>query len=94
MSQPTPSKTSADTSASDRAARAPRVDEEERSPAAQPSVREPVAGPIDSTERHRRICETAYELYAQRGYADGYDVEDWLRAEVLVDQSLLDSRAP
>jgi len=27
------------------------------------------------------IAERAYEIYADRGYADGFDREDWLRAE-------------
>jgi hypothetical protein len=62
MSQPTASKTPAESSASDRASRAPLI-EEERRPAASASVAEPPAGPIDSAERHRRICETAYDLF-------------------------------
>ena len=33
---------------------------------------------------HHRIAETAYELYEQRGRADGHDLEDWLKAETLV----------
>jgi hypothetical protein len=33
---------------------------------------------------HHRIAETAYELFEQRGRADGYDLEDWLKAETLV----------
>lgn len=32
--------------------------------------------------RHR-IAKTAYELYEQRGRADGYDLDDWLKAEAL-----------
>lgn len=28
-----------------------------------------------------RIAQRAYELYAQRGHAHGYDREDWLEAE-------------
>ena len=27
------------------------------------------------------IAERAYEIYVDRGYADGFDREDWLRAE-------------
>jgi hypothetical protein len=27
------------------------------------------------------IQRRAYELYVQRGQADGYDLDDWLRAE-------------
>lgn len=38
---------------------------------------------LDDGIRHR-IAETAYKLYEQRGRADGYDVEDWLKAEALV----------
>lgn len=28
-----------------------------------------------------QIRERAYEIYASRGYADGYEIEDWLTAE-------------
>ena len=28
-----------------------------------------------------QIARRAYELYAQRGYQHGHDVEDWLQAE-------------
>ena len=35
--------------------------------------------------RHRLISEAAYTLFAQRGYRDGYDVDDWLEAEARVD---------
>lgn len=31
-----------------------------------------------------RVAATAYELYQQRGREDGYDVEDWLKAEAFV----------
>lgn len=31
-----------------------------------------------------RIAETAYELYEQRGREDGHDVEDWIKAETIV----------
>jgi len=30
---------------------------------------------------HTHIEQRAYELYEQRGRQDGYDVEDWLKAE-------------
>lgn len=30
------------------------------------------------------IRERAYELYVERGYEDGHDTEDWLRAEAEV----------
>ena len=32
--------------------------------------------PID-----QRIRQRAYELYVQRGQADGHDLDDWLQAE-------------
>ena len=30
---------------------------------------------------HTHIEQRAYELYEQRGRQDGYDLEDWLKAE-------------
>lgn len=44
---------------------------------------------IDADLRQRMISETAYRLYAERGYADGYDVDDWVQAEAEVDHLLL-----
>lgn len=44
---------------------------------------------LDSDLRQRMISETAYRLYAERGYADGYDVDDWVQAEAEVDHLLL-----
>jgi hypothetical protein len=32
----------------------------------------------------RRIEEVAYELYEKRGREDGHDVEDWLKAEAII----------
>ena len=57
---------------------------------------EPEAGagtrePISSEVRQRMICEAAYRFYVERGYLDGYDTHDWLRAEVEVDHQLLSS---
>jgi hypothetical protein len=40
---------------------------------------------IDPDLRHRMISEAAYYLYTQRGYEEGYDVDDWLQAETQVD---------
>jgi len=34
-----------------------------------------------SPKIENEIRQRAYELYEQRGREDGYDVEDWLRAE-------------
>ena len=44
---------------------------------------------IDPDLRYRMISETAYNRYAERGYEDGYDVDDWLDAEAEVDHLLL-----
>ncbi len=44
---------------------------------------------IDADLRHRLISDAAYARYCKRGYADGYDVEDWLDAEAEVDHLLL-----
>jgi len=44
---------------------------------------------IDPDLRHRMISEAAYHLNAQRNYADGGDLDDWLQAEAEVDHLLL-----
>jgi hypothetical protein len=44
---------------------------------------------LDSDLRHRLISEAAYFLYAQRGFLDGYDQDDWLQAETQVDNAIL-----
>jgi hypothetical protein len=44
---------------------------------------------LDPDLRHRLISETAYHLYAQRGCADGYDLDDWLQAETQIDHIAL-----
>jgi DUF2934 family protein len=47
---------------------------------------------VDPDLRQRMISEAAYHRFAERGYADGYDVDDWLQAEAEVDQLLLAPR--
>jgi hypothetical protein len=44
--------------------------------------------------RRRLISEAAYHRYAERGYADGHDLDDWLQAEAAVDDALANSRPP
>lgn len=44
--------------------------------------------------RHRMISEAAYQLYAERGYVDGLELDDWLQAEAEVDHMLSGQRAP
>jgi len=34
-----------------------------------------------SDDLRARIAAQAYSFYEQRGYEDGYDLEDWLKAE-------------
>jgi hypothetical protein len=48
---------------------------------------------IDPDLRYRMISEAAYRRYAERGYEDGYDQDDWLQAEEDVDHFLL-NRGP
>jgi hypothetical protein len=48
---------------------------------------------IDPDLRYRMISEAAYHLYAERNYADGGDLDDWLQAEAEVDHLLLNRRA-
>ena len=43
---------------------------------------------IDPDLRYRMISEAAYRRYAERGYEDGYDQDDWLEAEEDVDHFL------
>jgi len=52
-----------------------------REPAA--PVKEPVhSQPVSSRDdAQARITDRAYALYAQRGYRQGYAVDDWLEAE-------------
>lgn len=58
-----------------------------------PSIRrlqdERILDVIDASVRDRMISEAAYERYMQRGYCDGYDMEDWLAGEAEVDEWLV-----
>jgi hypothetical protein len=44
---------------------------------------------LDPNLRHRLISERAYARYCERGYADGYDMDDWLEAEAEADHTVL-----
>lgn len=48
---------------------------------------------IDPELRQRLISDAAYRRYAERGFADGYDMEDWLEAEAEVDHLLVNRKA-
>ena len=37
-----------------------------------------------SDSMRERIARKAYELWQERGYRDGYELEDWLDAEIIV----------
>ncbi len=56
-------------------------------------IEEDAKGEIGSELRHRMISEAAYQLYAERGYVDGLELDDWLQAEAEVDRSLGGQRA-
>ena len=47
------------------------------------TMREPDSTLLDDSlkEIYDDISRRAYELFAQRGYQDGHDLEDWMRAE-------------
>jgi hypothetical protein len=47
---------------------------------------------IDPDLRYRMVSEAAYHLYEARGYADGYDLDDWLQAESSVEHLLLNPK--
>jgi DUF2934 family protein len=53
------------------------------------------AAPSFSTvEFYARVARRAYDLFERRGRKEGHDVEDWLEAERLVkDEMLQDSEA-
>ena len=46
---------------------------------------------LDPDLRHRMISEAAYYLYQQRGYVDGYELDDWLQAEAQIDHVAIGS---
>jgi hypothetical protein len=53
-----------------------------------PPAAESAQGGIDPEVRHRMIIKAAYQRYAQRGYVEGFELEDWLQAEAEVDRQL------
>ena len=40
----------------------------------------------------QRISEKAFELWQERGYRDGHDLEDWLDAEAIVMEEIHEAR--
>ena len=58
---------------------------------------EPAILPASATimeVRQAMIREAAYLLAAQRGFAPGHELEDWLAAEIAVDRGLLQGARP
>jgi Protein of unknown function (DUF2934) len=45
----------------------------------------------EQAELQKRIQSRAYDLYEQRGREDGWDLDDWLRAESELTQRVLAS---
>ena len=40
--------------------------------------------------RHRLVSEAAYHHFAERGYAEGSEIDDWSQAEAEIDHTLVD----
>jgi hypothetical protein len=64
----------------------------EVAPSPNPSTRRNFLRPVvlvphrlTPAERQRRICDVAYRLAEQRGFAPGNELDDWLEAEREVD---------
>ena len=60
------------------------------------SMRSPLAASPQSTElpdsMRERILKKAFELWQERGYRDGHDLEDWLDAEAIVKEEIHEAR--
>lgn len=61
-----------------------------------PSMRSPLVvspQPIELPEGMReRISKKAFEMWQERGYRDGHDLEDWLDAEAIVMEEIHEAR--
>ena len=61
-----------------------------------PSMRSTLATspqPIElSGGKWERILKKAFELWQDRGYRDGHDLEDWLDAEAIVMEEIHEAR--
>jgi hypothetical protein len=60
------------------------------------SMRSPVRAPSRSIELpdgiRSRISNKAFELWQERGYRDGHDLEDWFDAEAIVMEEIHEAR--
>jgi hypothetical protein len=61
-----------------------------------PPMRSPLAASPQSIEltngMRERILRKAFELWQERGYRDGHDLEDWLDAEAIVMEEIHEAR--
>jgi hypothetical protein len=61
-----------------------------------PSMRSPLAASPQAVELPDgmldRISRKAYELWQERGYRDGQDLENWLDAEAIVMEEIHEAR--
>lgn len=74
-----PSKTKAPTKPRPKAAKRPSQDKRQN----------PIELPDGMWER---VAKKAYELWEQRGYREGRDLEDWLEAEAIVMEEIYEAR--
>ena len=60
------------------------------------SMRTPLAASPLSIElpggMRERILKKAFDLWQERGYRDGHDLEDWLDAEAIVTEEIHEAR--
>ena len=61
-----------------------------------PMKRSPLVASPQSIElpdgMRSRIMKKAFELWQERGYRDGHDLEDWLDAEAIVMEEIHEAR--
>ncbi len=61
-----------------------------------PSMGSPLAASPQSIElpngMREHIANKAFELWQERGYRDGHDLEDWLDAEAIVMEEIHEAR--
>jgi hypothetical protein len=64
----------------------PILDEGREAPTSEQPFLEGADDQLGPELRHRLVSETAYRRLAERGFAEGYEGDDWLEAEGEVDQ--------
>jgi len=61
-----------------------------------PTMRSPLAASPQSIElpdgMWARISQKAFELWQERGYRDGHDIEDWFDAKTIVTEEIHEAR--